>query len=110
MDGSVTVRRCGRLVPAMTRCECAEITFDDLARRMREQRASLDAVQAETGAGLMCTACLPDLREHLAAAGAAVPAPSDSSCVPAGVLAADLADHDEEAAAPPSLAEARDPR
>jgi NAD(P)H-nitrite reductase large subunit len=63
MDGSA----CGRLVPSMTRCECAEMTFADLARRLRERGASLDALLAETGAGLLCTACLPDLRAHLAA-------------------------------------------
>jgi len=78
MDGSLAYRRCGRLVPAMSRCECAEMTFDELARRMREARVGLDEVQAETGAGLLCTACLPDLRDHLGGAGIEVPAPSDS--------------------------------
>ena len=59
---------CGRLVRAMTRCECSELPFDEIVGRIRGGR-SLDAVQAETGAGLLCTACLPDLRSHLAAEG-----------------------------------------
>lgn len=59
---------CGRLVRAMTRCECSELPFDEIVGRIRGGR-SLDAVQAETGAGLLCTACLPDLRARLAAEG-----------------------------------------
>jgi hypothetical protein len=59
------------------------MTFDELTRRLREQQASLDAVQAETGVGLLCTACLPDLREHLSVAGDAVPPETPSSLGPA---------------------------
>jgi NAD(P)H-nitrite reductase large subunit len=88
MKGDGMRGRCGRLVPAMTRCECVEVTFDELMRRMREQRASLDAVQAETGAGLLCTACLPDLRERLG----------------------DPDDLDEAAPGPPALAATHDTR
>jgi len=77
MDGSATLGRCGRLVPALSGCECAEMTFEELVRRMRDRSASLDAVQAETGAGLLCTACLPDLREHLAAEGLPMAATHD---------------------------------
>lgn len=70
--------RCGRLVPAMSRCECAEMSFEELVRRLREARLGFDALQAETGVGLLCSACLPDLCEHLDGAGVRVPAPSDS--------------------------------
>ncbi len=51
---------------AMTRCECAELAFDEVVRRIREDGASLEDVQERTGLGLLCTACLPDLRAHLA--------------------------------------------
>jgi len=56
--------RCGR---AMTRCECSGIRFEELARRLREEGQSLEKLQAETGVGRLCTACVPDLHEHLAA-------------------------------------------
>jgi bacterioferritin-associated ferredoxin len=51
----------------MTRCECARLAFDDVARRVFVEGQSLEAVQRETGCGYLCTACLPDLRDHLAA-------------------------------------------
>jgi len=50
----------------MTRCECAELPFDEIARRIREEGATLEEVMDRTGCGLLCTACLPDLRAHLA--------------------------------------------
>ena len=50
---------------AMTRCECAELTFDEVARRLRDG-ASLEELQERTGCGRLCSACLPDLRDHLA--------------------------------------------
>ena len=56
-----------RLGRAMTRCECAELSFDEIARRLRERGQSLEALQRETGCGRLCTACLPDLHDHLAA-------------------------------------------
>ena len=52
---------------AMTRCECASLPFDEIARRVLAEGQSLEAVQRETGCGHLCTACLPDLRAHLAA-------------------------------------------
>ena len=55
--------RCGR---AMTRCECSGIRFEEIARLVRDEGKSLETLQAETGCGRLCTACLPDLREHLA--------------------------------------------
>lgn len=55
---------CGR---AMTRCECSGMRFEEFARRLREEGKSLEALQAETGCGRLCTACVPDLTAHLAA-------------------------------------------
>lgn len=112
MDGRG--RPCGRLVRAMTRCECTEVPFDEISGELRRGR-SLDDVQAETGAGLLCTACLPDLREHLAAAGAgSLPEPDVRSCVPDEALAEDeLADDtlpDDGPDDSPSLAAAGEPR
>jgi bacterioferritin-associated ferredoxin len=51
---------------AMTRCECVELPFDEIARRLREDGLSLEELQNRTGCGLLCTACLPDLSAHLA--------------------------------------------
>jgi NAD(P)H-nitrite reductase large subunit len=51
---------------AMTRCECAGLAFDEIARRVCVEGQALEAVQRETGCGYLCTACLPDLRDHLA--------------------------------------------
>jgi bacterioferritin-associated ferredoxin len=49
----------------MTRCECAGISFAEVARRVREEGLSLDEVAERTGCGRTCSACLPDLRSHL---------------------------------------------
>jgi bacterioferritin-associated ferredoxin len=49
----------------MTRCECAEVSFDEIARRMREDGLSLEEIASRTGCGRLCTACLPDLHAHL---------------------------------------------
>ena len=51
----------------MTRCECAGLSFDEVARRIREEGQPLEDVQDRTGCGRLCSACLPDLRDHLAA-------------------------------------------
>ena len=48
------------------RCECAEISFDEIGRRMREKGLTLDQACERTGCGRTCTACIPDLRAHLA--------------------------------------------
>lgn len=47
---------------AMTRCECAGVSFADLTKRMAAEGKSLETVMAETGVGVTCTGCLPDLR------------------------------------------------
>ena len=49
----------------MTRCECAEVSFASIARRMEEQGLTLDEACERTGCGSICTACLPDLRAQL---------------------------------------------
>lgn len=51
--------------PAMTRCECAELPFETVARQMRESGQSLQEVGRRTGCGQTCTACLPDLEGYL---------------------------------------------
>jgi hypothetical protein len=80
MEASGAFGRCGR---AMTRCECAEMAFDEVVRlAQRDSGAGLEAVQAETGIGLLCTACLPDLHAHLRGAG--VPVPADEAEVESG--------------------------
>jgi hypothetical protein len=65
-DGSALAEpvRSGRV---MTRCECAGLPFDEIARRLGELGQGLEALQRETGCGRLCTACLPDLDAHLAA-------------------------------------------
>ena len=49
----------------MTRCECAEVSFDEVARRMRDEGLSLEDISQRTGCGRICSACLPDLRSHV---------------------------------------------
>jgi bacterioferritin-associated ferredoxin len=49
----------------MERCECAEMSFDEVSRRMRAGGLSLEEVAERTGCGRVCSACLPDLRKHL---------------------------------------------
>jgi bacterioferritin-associated ferredoxin len=51
---------------AMTRCECVGVSFDDLARLLRDDGLSFEELAERTGCGRLCTACLPDLREHVA--------------------------------------------
>jgi len=50
----------------MTRCECANLAFEEIARRVTVEGKSLESLQRETGCGRLCTACLPDLNDHLA--------------------------------------------
>jgi hypothetical protein len=77
MDGGATLRgsRCGRLATAMSRCECAETPFAAVGRGLARGR-SLDELQVETGVGLLCTACLPDLHAYLAAQPSDEPQPT----------------------------------
>jgi bacterioferritin-associated ferredoxin len=49
----------------MTRCECLELSFESLEKRILAGETPEQAVEA-TGCGSLCTACIPDLREFLA--------------------------------------------
>lgn len=49
----------------MERCECAEISFDEVVRRMRREALCFEEVSRRTGCGRTCTACLPDLQRFL---------------------------------------------
>jgi len=51
--------------PPMTRCECAGVTFVEVAYRMQYEGQTLPEVMERTGCGQTCTACLPDLRSFL---------------------------------------------
>ncbi len=50
--------------PAMTRCECAELPFDEIKRRM-ERGQGFGEITRRTGCGQTCTSCLPDLKAYL---------------------------------------------
>ena len=65
MEGSVSLGSHQGWPRTMTRCECAEVSFDEIARRMREDGLSLEEMGRRTGCGRLCTACLPDLRAHV---------------------------------------------
>jgi NAD(P)H-nitrite reductase large subunit len=52
---------------AMTRCECADVAFQEIANRMESERATLDEICRRTQCGNNCTACLPDLARFIAA-------------------------------------------
>jgi NAD(P)H-nitrite reductase large subunit len=52
--------------PRLTRCECAELSFEEIARRIRTEGITLEQVMAQTGCGGTCTACIPDLQHYLA--------------------------------------------
>ena len=67
MEGSVSLGPARPWAVAMTACECAGLSFDEVARRVREEGQALEDVQERTGCGRLCSACLPDLRDHLAA-------------------------------------------
>jgi bacterioferritin-associated ferredoxin len=54
------------LGPPMTRCECAGVTFEEVARRIAAERLSADQAVLRTGCGQTCTACVPDLLRFLA--------------------------------------------
>jgi len=49
----------------MTRCECALVAFDSVAREMVRRRLSVAAAIEGSGCGRLCTACLPDLQRYL---------------------------------------------
>jgi len=51
----------------MTRCECASMSFEEIARKMETQGLTLGECARRTGCGQTCTACLPDLQAFVAA-------------------------------------------
>ncbi|HEY7409222.1 MAG TPA: (2Fe-2S)-binding protein [Vicinamibacteria bacterium] len=51
----------------MTRCECAEVSFQEIAGRMVAGGETFEEATRQTGCGQTCTACLPDLRAYLRA-------------------------------------------
>ncbi len=50
---------------AMTRCECAGVSFAEIGRLL-DAGEPLPAALTRTGIGEMCTACRPDLASYLA--------------------------------------------
>ena len=55
--------------PPMTRCECAEMRFEEIVQKLTPERLSLEDLGKRTGCGQTCTACLPDLKAYLASRG-----------------------------------------
>ena len=51
---------------AMTGCECAGVSFEEIARQIQAEGVSLDEAARRTGCGGTCTACVPDLLRFLA--------------------------------------------
>lgn len=59
----------------MTRCECAGVTFSEVARLVLSEGRPVEQALRVTGCGQTCTGCLPDLAAYLAAA-ASRPSPT----------------------------------
>ena len=51
---------------AMTRCECAGVSFQHFAQQMAAAGGTIEQTCRSTGCGRICTACLPDLVRYLA--------------------------------------------
>jgi bacterioferritin-associated ferredoxin len=59
----------------MTRCECAGLTFEQIARvAVREGITAFELLCRRTGCAATCTACRCDLEAFLARRGALEPA------------------------------------
>lgn len=54
----------------MTRCECAGMSFSEVARLVLSEGRPVEQILRATGCGQTCTGCLPDLAAYLAAAAA----------------------------------------
>ena len=52
--------------PPMTRCECAEMRFEEIKQRLAAEQLCLEELGKRTGCGQTCTACIPDLKAFLA--------------------------------------------
>ncbi len=50
----------------MTRCECAGVSFEAVAREVFVQGHTVEEACRRTGCGQTCGACLPDLRAYVA--------------------------------------------
>lgn len=55
--------------PSMTRCECAEMPFEEIQEKLEQDRLCLEELGKRTGCAQTCTACLPDLKAFLARKG-----------------------------------------
>jgi bacterioferritin-associated ferredoxin len=54
-----------RALRAMTRCDCAEMSFAEIRQKLQREKLTLEEVARRTGCASTCTACLPDLRAYL---------------------------------------------
>jgi bacterioferritin-associated ferredoxin len=54
--------------PAMSRCECADMSFEEIRKRL-EKGQDFDELAKRTGCGRTCTACVPDLEAFLSKHG-----------------------------------------
>lgn len=55
----------GKKPPPMTACACAGMSFEEIARRIKESKLGRQAVCKQLGCGVTCTACVPDLKAYL---------------------------------------------
>jgi bacterioferritin-associated ferredoxin len=53
---------------AMTRCECAGVSFAEIVRQVYVERRPLGEILGRTGCAQNCEACLPDLQARIDAA------------------------------------------
>jgi len=53
---------------AMTRCECAGVSFTEIVRQVYVERRPLGEILGRTGCAQNCGACLPDLQARIDAA------------------------------------------
>lgn len=61
-SGAAPASRC-----RMTRCECAELPFEEIAKRVEDEGLAVAEALLRGGCGQICTACLPDLESYLKA-------------------------------------------
>jgi bacterioferritin-associated ferredoxin len=54
--------------PPMTRCECAQMRFEEIREKLAQDQLCLEELGKRTGCGQTCTACVPDLKAFLARA------------------------------------------
>lgn len=66
----------------MTRCECEEVTFREVAEVARRHAPlDFDELRNEARCGRLCTACHCDLKKYLAARKIPVREPAESELV-----------------------------